>query len=181
MSVLTSRPTVLTRVPISFRFCRNTRLLSQPITAASHGPLLRCFPAPCSRNALLTPEDRQRCVCISQALAAAREAAVAGTTAAAELQRQVADAIAAGGGRVDYVEVGVERHMPCATADADLAACLCALCALACVPGHLPGCPVLLSLDPLHVHVHAAGQSLPPLPPHMCRWWMRARCGQWRM
>ena len=62
---------------------------------------------PCSRNALLTPEDRQRCVCISQALAAAREAAVAGTTTeAAELQRQVADTIAAGGGRVDYVEVG---------------------------------------------------------------------------
>ncbi|PRW60347.1 Pantoate--beta-alanine ligase [Chlorella sorokiniana] len=59
-----------------------------------------------SRNALLTPEDRQRCICISQALAAACEAAVAGTTsAAAELQRQVADAIAAGGGRVDYVEV----------------------------------------------------------------------------
>ena len=71
----------------------------------NHGP--EPHHPPRSRNALLTPEDRQRCVCISQALAAARDAAVAGTTtAAAALQQQVADAIAAGGGRVDYVEVG---------------------------------------------------------------------------
>ena len=75
------------------------------VTHMRASPPLNHIP-PGSRNALLTPEDRQRCVCISQALAAAREAAVGGTaTAAAELQRQVADAIAAGGGRVDYVEV----------------------------------------------------------------------------
>lgn len=60
----------------------------------------------CSRNALLTPEDRRRCVCISRALAEAREQACAGAcTSAAALQQQVADSIAAGGGRVDYVAV----------------------------------------------------------------------------
>lgn len=65
---------------------------------------------PRSRNALLTPEDRQRCVCISRALAAAREAATSGaTTAAAALRQQVQDAVAGGGGRVDYVEV-VHAH-----------------------------------------------------------------------
>lgn len=51
-----------------------------------------------SRNALLSPEDRQRCVCISAALAAAREAATSGAVAdAGALQLQVTEAIAAGG------------------------------------------------------------------------------------
>jgi pantoate--beta-alanine ligase len=60
----------------------------------------------CSRNALLTPDDRQRAVCISQALHAAQgQASAAGTCDAGQLQQHVADAIAAGGGQVDYVEV----------------------------------------------------------------------------
>ena len=89
---------------------------------------------------MLTPEDRQRCVCISRALAEARQAAQSGavthagalqqqvggrrcaqapapgvppfrmpparpTSSAAPAELQVADAVAAGGGRVDYVEV----------------------------------------------------------------------------
>ena len=63
-------------------------------------------PAARSRNALLSAEDRQRCTCISRALFAARDAALAGQLSdAGALQRQVADAIAGGGGRVDYVEV----------------------------------------------------------------------------
>jgi pantoate--beta-alanine ligase len=69
-----------------------------------------CLPPTRSRNALLTPEDRQRCVCISRALAEARDQACAGAcTGAAALQQQVADSIAAGGGRVDYVAV-VDAH-----------------------------------------------------------------------
>jgi pantoate--beta-alanine ligase len=72
-----------------------------------------CLPAAArSRNALLTPEDRQRCVCISRALQEARDAAVAGTTTdAQQLQRQVAEQIAAGGGSVDYVEVVSARSL----------------------------------------------------------------------
>lgn len=51
-------------------------------------------------------------MCISQALLAARQAATSGTTAdAAALQQQVADAIGAGGGRVDYVEVVNSRTL----------------------------------------------------------------------
>ena len=75
-------------------------------------PHCRCRSCPrcCSRNALLTPEDRRRCVCISQGLAEARQAAEAGTaTAAQQLQRLVADWVSGGGGRVDYVEV-VNAH-----------------------------------------------------------------------
>ncbi|EFN50593.1 hypothetical protein CHLNCDRAFT_28947 [Chlorella variabilis] len=63
-----------------------------------------------SRNALLAPEDRQRCVCISRALTQAREQACACTTTdAAQLQQQIVDQIAAGGGLEDYVEV-VDAH-----------------------------------------------------------------------
>jgi pantoate--beta-alanine ligase len=58
-----------------------------------------------SRNAMLSTEDRQRSLCISRALTEAREHAVAQAADAATLQQQVAAAIAAGGGRVDYVEV----------------------------------------------------------------------------
>lgn len=67
-------------------------------------------PTLCSRNALLAPEDRQRCVCISRALTQAREQACACTTTdAAQLQQQIVDQIAAGGGLEDYVEV-VDAH-----------------------------------------------------------------------
>lgn len=69
-------------------------------------PLPTGFPRLRSRNALLTPEDRQRCTCISRALFAARDDARSGALAdAAALQARVAEAVAAGGGRVDYVEV----------------------------------------------------------------------------
>ena len=61
---------------------------------------------PRSRNALLTAEDRARAVCISRALGQARQRACDGAaTDAAQLQQQIADAIADGGGQVDYVEV----------------------------------------------------------------------------
>lgn len=63
-----------------------------------------------SRNALLAPEGRQRVVCISQALAAAKEAGQQGTVgSAAELAQQVASHIEQNGGRVDYVDV-VDAH-----------------------------------------------------------------------
>lgn len=109
-------------------------------------------------------------MCISQALAAAREAAVAGTTAAAELQRQVENAIAAGGGRVDYVEVGGLQQGRHTEYNYRTCVHVLALCVLACLSGNLPG-----------ALLHVASQSPPPLPSHTCRWWMHARCGQWRM
>ncbi len=64
-------------------------------------PCLRC-----SRNDLLSPDDRKRCVCIVKALSQAREQACAGTvTSTGQLQQQITAQIAAGGGRVDYVEL----------------------------------------------------------------------------
>ena len=58
-----------------------------------------------SRNALLTPDDRRRAVCISAALAAAAaRAAVPGGVDGSGLTAEVARAIADGGGDVDYVQ-----------------------------------------------------------------------------
>eukprot|EP00887_Chlorella_sp_A99_P003988 scaffold11.g3988.t1 len=76
-----------------------------------------------SRNKLLSPADRAAAVCISRALAAARDACGAGAgggaPSAEELRARVAGAIEAGGGRIDYVEVVDARSLqpavdPCA-------------------------------------------------------------------
>lgn len=60
----------------------------------------------CSRNNLLSAEDRARAPCIHTALQWAERAAAAGeATSAAQLCGGVRQRIADGGGRVDYVEV----------------------------------------------------------------------------
>ncbi len=61
----------------------------------------------CSRNSLLSEEDRGRAPCIHQALQGAAQSAASGDAASpqqlcGEVERRIAD----GGGRVDYVEVG---------------------------------------------------------------------------
>ncbi|DBA98444.1 TPA: hypothetical protein ACH3X3_012448 [Trebouxia sp. C0006] len=58
-----------------------------------------------SRNALLTPEDRQRAVCISQALKWAEEQISHHEATPSGIQHEVTDRITKGGGRVDYVSV----------------------------------------------------------------------------
>lgn len=79
---------------------------------------------------MLTPEDRQRCTCISRALQEARSAAIAGTaTDAQQLQQQVAEQIAAGGGAVDYVDV-VSATSLCPLADVQGQAALIAVAAM---------------------------------------------------
>ncbi|KAL4855020.1 Pantoate--beta-alanine ligase [Chlorella vulgaris] len=81
------------------------RVVGMPIQREADGLAMS------SRNAMLSAEDRQRSVCISRALTEAREHAVAQAADAATLQQQVAAAIAAGGGRVDYVEVVDARSL----------------------------------------------------------------------
>ena len=74
--------------------------------ASTPQPSAPARPAKRSRNAMLLPGERVRAPCIHAALKAAAAAARAGEcTGADELQRQVAEAVATGGGRVDYVEV----------------------------------------------------------------------------
>ncbi|KAL0042229.1 hypothetical protein WJX77_006723 [Trebouxia sp. C0004] len=58
-----------------------------------------------SRNALLTPKDRQRAVCISQALKWAEGQISHHEAAPSGIQHEVTDRISKGGGRVDYVSV----------------------------------------------------------------------------
>jgi pantoate--beta-alanine ligase len=57
-----------------------------------------------SRNIYLTPDERRRATAIRRALLQAEADFAAGERAAATLCRRVHDAIAAAGGRVDYVE-----------------------------------------------------------------------------
>jgi len=59
-----------------------------------------------SRNVRLSPDERQRALCISRGLRTAREAIEGGAQMSpAEVQRDIAGAIQSAGGAVDYVEV----------------------------------------------------------------------------
>lgn len=58
-----------------------------------------------SRNVYLSPDERQRAATIHRALQAAREQVLAGQRDAGMVRGQIAETIAASGGRVDYVEV----------------------------------------------------------------------------
>eukprot|EP00891_Asterochloris_glomerata_P001325 jgi/Astpho2/1325/e_gw1.00024.24.1_t len=58
-----------------------------------------------SRNALLEPSNRQRAVCVSQALQVVLASTSGPAISTQQLQDQIAERIASGGGRVDYVEV----------------------------------------------------------------------------
>ena len=63
----------------------------------------RCI---CSRNALLSEEDRLKAPCIYKALQWAQQAAASGGTAtASSIHHEVYSRIKAGGGEPDYVEV----------------------------------------------------------------------------
>jgi pantoate--beta-alanine ligase len=59
-----------------------------------------------SRNAMLTPENREKAICIYKALRRARDGAVSGRVrSASTLRDQVAQDIESSCGRVDYVQV----------------------------------------------------------------------------
>jgi pantoate--beta-alanine ligase len=67
------------------------------------------WPCPRSRNARLSEQARRDALCISGALRWAEQAvAQRSVTGALELQQEVSRRIAAAGGRVDYVEVGLD-------------------------------------------------------------------------
>ncbi|KAL3131838.1 hypothetical protein ABBQ38_007551 [Trebouxia sp. C0009 RCD-2024] len=58
-----------------------------------------------SRNALLTPENRQKAVCISQALKWADGQIAQGCVSPSDIQQEVKARVQQAGGRVDYVSV----------------------------------------------------------------------------
>lgn len=68
-----------------------------------------------SRNVYLSPDERRRALCLSQGLRAAEAQAAAGERQAAALCTGLAQAIAAAGGRVDYVECVSRRTLKALT------------------------------------------------------------------
>ena len=102
--------------------CLNLHLLpplQQP--SFTSGLSLTMKPCGCSRNRLLAEADRQRALCIYQALSWAQHAASVGDVqSATNICKEVERRLAMGGAEVDYVEVCFQQkaligfaHSPC--------------------------------------------------------------------